>query len=97
MLKSEVLPKKFIIPIIFLMCVILMIPVGNVVNNSNSDDSEEEKWNQTVVIAVFSLSVALGGIIIYVIIENPPDYSEENEKLDSISYTERESGINSKK
>ena len=68
MLKSEVLPKKFIIPIIFLMCVILMIPVGNVVNNTNSDDSEEEKWNQTVVIAVFSLSVALGGIIIYVII-----------------------------
>lgn len=90
MLKSEVLPKKFIIPIIVLISIILLIPIGNVINNSNSDDSEEEKWNQTVIIAIFSLSVALGGIVVYAILENPPEYSTEDKNTDSISYTERE-------
>ncbi|MBJ24509.1 MAG: hypothetical protein CMB64_07570 [Euryarchaeota archaeon] len=96
MLKSEALPKKFIIPIIILVSIILLIPVGNVIANSNSSDSEEEKWNQTVIIGIFSLSVALGGILIYAIIENPPDYSE-NEEEESISFTEREAEIKSRK
>ena len=97
MLESETLPKKFAIPIIFLIIIALLIPIGNVVNNSEENVTEEEKWNQTVVIAIFTLSFALAGIIIFVIISNPSILSENNENEDSVSFVEREQNAQSKK
>ncbi|CAI8222853.1 MAG: Uncharacterised protein [Methanobacteriota archaeon] len=97
MLESETLPKKFVIPIIFLIIIALLIPIGNVVNNSEDNVTEEEKWNQTVVIAVFTLSFALAGIIIFVIISNPSILSEEDKNEDTISFVEREQNNQHKK
>tara|TARA_B100001996_G_scaffold365181_1_gene334842 strand:+ start:408 stop:701 length:294 start_codon:yes stop_codon:yes gene_type:complete len=97
MLESETLPKKFVIPIIFLIIIALLVPIGNVINNSEGNDTEEEKWNQTVVIAIFTLSFALAGIIIFVIISNPSILSENNENEDSVSFVEREQNAQSKK
>jgi|ETNmetMinimDraft_21_1059911.scaffolds.fasta_scaffold00034_20 ABC-type microcin C transport system permease subunit YejB len=97
MLESETLPKKFVIPIIFLILIALLIPVGNLINNSQNNDSEEEKWNSTIVIAVFALSFALSGIILYVVVNNPSLITENNELDESISFAEREQKINSKK
>ena len=97
MLESETLPKKFVIPIIFLIIIALLIPVGNLINNSQNNDSEEEKWNSTIVIAVFALSFALSGIILYVVVNNPSLITENNELDESISFAEREQKINSKK
>ncbi len=97
MLESETLPKKFVIPIIFLIIIALLIPIGNVVNNSEENVTEEEKWNQTVVIAVFTLSFALAGIIIFVIISNPSILSEEDKNEDTISFVEREQNNQYKK
>ncbi|MED5272044.1 MAG: hypothetical protein VX613_04065 [Candidatus Thermoplasmatota archaeon] len=97
MLESETLPKKFAIPIIFLIISALLIPIGNVVNNSEENVTEEEKWNQTVVIAVFTLSFALAGIIIFVIISNPSILSEEDKNEDTISFVEREQNNQHKK
>jgi len=97
MLESETLPKKFVIPIIFLIIIALLLPVGNLINNSQSNDSEEEKWNSTVVIAVFALSFALSGIILFVVVNNPSLITENNELDESISFAEREQKINSKK
>lgn len=97
MLESETLPKKFVIPIIFLIIIALLIPIGNVVNNSEENVTEEEKWNQTVVIAVFTLSFALAGIIIFVIISNPSILSEEDKNEDTISFVEREQNNQHKK
>ncbi|HJM45290.1 MAG TPA: hypothetical protein QF644_05015, partial [Candidatus Poseidoniaceae archaeon] len=96
MLESETLPKKFVIPIIFLILIALLIPVGNLINNSQNNDSEEEKWNSTIVIAVFALSFALSGIILYVVVNNPSLITENNELDESISFAEREQKINSK-
>ena len=42
-MESEALPRKFLIPIVILVGFALLIPVGNMLNNSNIDDSEEEK------------------------------------------------------
>ncbi|MED5485154.1 MAG: hypothetical protein VYE59_00905 [Candidatus Thermoplasmatota archaeon] len=97
MLESETLPKKFAIPIIFLIIIALLIPIGNVVNNSEENVTEEEKWNQTVVIAVFTLSFALAGIIIFVIISNPSILSEDDKNEDTISFVEREQNNQYKK
>ena len=97
MLESETLPKKFVIPIIFLIIIALLIPIGNVVNNSEENVTEEEKWNQTVVIAVFTLSFALAGIIIFVIISNPSILSEDDKNEDTISFVEREQNNQYKK
>jgi len=97
MLESETLPKKFVIPIIFLIIIALLVPIGNVINNSEGNDTEEEKWSQTVVIAIFTLSFALSGIIIFVIISNPSILSENNENKDSVSFVEREQNNQSKK
>ena len=97
MLESETLPKKFAIPIIFLIIIALLIPIGNVVNNSEDNVTEEEKWNQTVVIAVFTLSFALAGIIIFVIISNPSILSEDDKNEDTISFVEREQNNQYKK
>ena len=46
-MESEALPRKFLIPIVILVGFALLIPVGNMLNNSNIDDSEEEKINRT--------------------------------------------------
>ena len=97
MLESETLPKKFAIPIIFLIIIALLIPIGNVVNNSEDNVTEEEKWNQTVVIAVFTLSFALAGIMIFVIISNPSILSEDDKNEDTISFVEREQNNQYKK
>ncbi len=97
MLESETLPKKFVIPIVFLIIIVLLIPVGNLINNSQSNDSDEEKWNSTIVIAVFALSFALSGIILYVVVNNPSLLIENNDSDESISFVEREQKINSKK
>ena len=85
------LPKKFAIPIIFLIIIALLIPIGNLINNNESNDSEEEKLNNTIVIAVFTLSFALAGIILFIIINNPSLITEKNDDFeDSISFIERE-------
>lgn len=97
MLESETLPKKFVIPIIFLIIIALLVPIGNIINNSEGNDTEEEKWGQTVVIAIFTLSFALSGIIIFVIISNPSILSENNENEDSVSFVEREQNNQLKK
>ena len=91
------LPKKFVIPIVFLITIVLLLPVGNVINDENND-SDEEKWNRTIVIGVFALSFALAGIILYVVVNNPSLITEKDEDLDeSISFIEREQQVNSKK
>ena len=65
--------------------------------NTYNNVTEEEKWNQTVVIAVFTLSFALSGIIIFVIISNPSILSEEDKNEDTISFVEREQNSQYKK
>ena len=90
-MESEALPRKFLIPIVVLVGFALLIPVGNMLNNSNIDDTEEEKINRTVTIAIFSLSLCLAGLLIIIIVNNPPDYSNEEElNEDSISFSKRE-------
>ena len=42
-------------------------------------------------IAIFSLSLCLAGLLIIIIVNNPPDYSNEEElNEDSISFSKRE-------
>jgi len=96
-MESEALPRKFLIPIVILVGFALLIPVGNMLNNSNIDDSEEEKINRTVTIAIFSLSLCLAGLLIIIIVNNPPDYSNEEElNEDSISFSKREERLDRK-
>jgi len=96
-MESEALPRKFLIPIVVLVGFALLIPVGNMLNNSNIDDSEEEKINRTVTIAIFSLSLCLSGLLIIIIVNNPPDYGNEDElSEDSISFSKREERLDNK-
>ena len=96
-MESEALPRKFLIPIVVLVGFALLIPVGNMLNNSNIDDSEEEKINRTVTIAIFSLSLCLSGLLIIIIVNNPPDYGNEDElNEDSISFSKREERLDHK-
>ena len=96
-MESEALPRKFLIPIVVLVGFALLIPVGNMLNNSNIDDSEEEKINRTVTIAIFSLSLCLSGLLIIIIVNNPPDYGNKDElNEDSISFSKREKRLDHK-
>ena len=96
-MESEALPRKFLIPIVILVGFALLIPVGNMLNNSNIDDSEEEKINRTVTIAIFSLSLCLSGLLIIIIVNNPPDYgNKDGLNEDSISFSKREERLEHK-
>jgi len=96
-MESEALPRKFLIPIVVLVGFALLIPVGNMLNNSNIDDSDEEKINRTVTIAIFSLSLCLSGLLIIIIVSNPPNYGNEDElSEDSISFSKREERLDNK-
>ena len=95
-MESEALPRKFLIPIVILVGFALLIPVGNMLNNSNIDDSEEEKINRTVTIAIFSLSLSLAGLLIIIIVNNHPDYTNEELNEDSISFSKREERLDRK-
>ncbi len=97
MMESEALPRKFLIPIVILVGFALLIPVGNMMNNHGVDDSEEEKINRTVIIAIFSLSFALSGLLIIIIVNNPPDFSIDEElNENSISFSKREEKLDRK-
>ncbi len=97
MMESEALPRKFLIPIVILVGFALLIPVGNMMNNPGVDDSEEEKINRTVIIAIFSLSFALSGLLIIIIVNNPPDFSIDEElNENSISFSKREEKLDRK-
>jgi len=66
-------------------------------NNHGVDDSEEEKINRTVIIAIFSLSFALSGLLIIIIVNNPPDFSIDEElNENSISFSKREEKLDRK-
>tara|TARA_B100001559_G_scaffold316661_1_gene320531 strand:+ start:273 stop:563 length:291 start_codon:yes stop_codon:yes gene_type:complete len=96
-MESEALPRKFLIPIVILVGFALLIPVGNMMNNHGVDDSEEEKINRTVIIAIFSLSFALSGLLIIIIVNNPPDFSIDEElNENSISFSKREEKLDRK-
>ncbi|MBJ99427.1 MAG: hypothetical protein CMB48_00175 [Euryarchaeota archaeon] len=96
-MESELLPRKFLIPIIILVGFSLLIPVGNMMSNSDVNDSEEEKRNRTIIIAIFALSFALSGLIITIIVNNPHDFLNENKQEEnSISFTKREGIIDRK-
>ena len=48
-MESEALPRKFLIPIVILVGFALLIPVGNMLNNSNIDELNtkvEKELNQ---------------------------------------------------
>ena len=97
MMESEALPRKFLIPIVILVGFALLIPVGSMMNNPGIDDSDEEKINRTVIIAIFSLSFALSGLLIIIIVNNPPDFSIDDElNENSISFSKREEKLDRK-
>jgi di/tricarboxylate transporter len=98
MLESEVLPRKFIVPIIILISLALLLPVGNYLNDAAEDTSEDISWDKTIIIAIFCLSIALAGIFLLIVITNPPNFSEKLDNEDErISYTSRENKLDSKK
>ncbi|MAK05419.1 MAG: hypothetical protein CMA03_06015 [Euryarchaeota archaeon] len=96
-MESELLPRKFLIPIIILVGFSLLIPVGNMMSNSDVNDSDDEKRNRTVIIAIFSLSFTLAGLIVTIIVNNPHDFLNENKQEEpSISFTKREGNLDRK-
>ena len=99
MLESEVLPRKFIVPIIILISLALLLPVGNYLSDNEENTSEDISWDKTIIIAIFCLSIALAGVFLVVVITNPPDFSEksDNKDDDKISYASRENNLDSKK
>ncbi len=95
MVESEVLPRKFILPIIILIFIALVVPVGNYLATPKEEFSGD--WDTTIIIAVFSLSVVLAGIFLLIILNNPPDFSNslEDNSDEKISYAKREDKLNS--
>ena len=90
MMESEILPRKFIIPIIVLIFLALLIPVGNYLATPEEEVSEDIDFEKTIIVAIFALSLALAGLFVFAIVSNPPDFSNNDENEGKISFTSRE-------